>query len=114
MRHRLLCGPCPGAILRRVDGRRGMVRSPGDGADGEIGPSALPGYGPYTTDSPSALDRRVDSWSEEEMSVEREKENTATRSSGNAFADLGLAEAEDLLAKANWPFTFAGRSRPGS
>jgi predicted XRE-type DNA-binding protein len=29
------------------------------------------------------------------------KENTTTRSSGNVFADLGLADAEDLMAKAN-------------
>jgi predicted XRE-type DNA-binding protein len=29
------------------------------------------------------------------------KENTVTRSKGNVFADLGLADADDLLAKAN-------------
>jgi predicted XRE-type DNA-binding protein len=28
-------------------------------------------------------------------------ENTTTRSSGNVFADLGLPDADDLLAKAN-------------
>ncbi len=30
-----------------------------------------------------------------------DKERTSTPSSGNVFADLGLPEAEDLLAKAN-------------
>jgi predicted XRE-type DNA-binding protein len=30
-----------------------------------------------------------------------DKENTITRGSGNVFADLGLADADDLLAKAN-------------
>ena len=30
-----------------------------------------------------------------------DKENTITRSSGNIFADMGLADADDLLAKAN-------------
>jgi predicted XRE-type DNA-binding protein len=30
-----------------------------------------------------------------------DKENTTTPSSGNVFADLGLADADDLLAKAN-------------
>jgi len=30
-----------------------------------------------------------------------DKENTTTRSSGNVFADLGLPDADDLLAKAN-------------
>lgn len=29
------------------------------------------------------------------------EENTFTRSSGNVFADLGLPDADDLLAKAN-------------
>ena len=29
------------------------------------------------------------------------KEKTTTRSSGNVFADLGLPDADDLLAKAN-------------
>src|SRR5580700_1243861 len=30
-----------------------------------------------------------------------DKENTITRGSGNVFADLGLPDADDLLAKAN-------------
>ncbi len=30
-----------------------------------------------------------------------DKENTTTASSGNVFADLGLADADDLMAKAN-------------
>lgn len=31
----------------------------------------------------------------------KDKENTTTASSGNVFADLGLADADDLMAKAN-------------
>jgi predicted XRE-type DNA-binding protein len=33
--------------------------------------------------------------------MSRDKETTTTPSSGNVFADLGLPDAEDLLAKAN-------------
>ena len=31
----------------------------------------------------------------------RDNENIGTRSSGNVFADLGLADAQDLMVKAN-------------
>jgi len=33
--------------------------------------------------------------------LEDTKEKTTTRSSGNVFADLGLPDADDLMAKAN-------------
>lgn len=33
--------------------------------------------------------------------MKAEKENTTTPSSGNVFADLGFADADDLLAKTN-------------
>jgi predicted XRE-type DNA-binding protein len=33
--------------------------------------------------------------------MSKDKETTSTPSSGNVFADLGLPDAEDLLAKAN-------------
>ena len=35
------------------------------------------------------------------MTMKHDKETTVTPSSGNVFADLGLPNAEDLLAKAN-------------
>lgn len=33
--------------------------------------------------------------------MKADRENTTTASSGNVFADLGLADADDLMAKAN-------------
>ncbi len=43
-----------------------------------------------------------------------DKEITVTPSSGNVFADLGLPDAEDLLAKANLALHIGPPFKPAS